>query len=94
MLVALFCFDKPNSVELRMKVRPTHLAWIESTGVELVFAGPMLNEQGEGPHGSIFVGEFESLAAAEAFAKADPYAQNGLFERVVIKRTRQVYPQK
>ena len=27
-------------------------------------------------------------------AKADPYAQNGLFERVIIKRTRQVYPQK
>ena len=32
--------------------------------------------------------------AAEAFSKADPYAQNNLFERVVIKRTRQVYPQK
>ena len=94
MLVALLCFDKPNSVELRMKLRPTHLAWIESTGVQMAYAGPMLNEQGECPHGSIIVGEFESLAAAEAFSKADPYAQNGLFERVIIKRTRQVYPQK
>jgi hypothetical protein len=92
MLVALMCFDKPNSVDLRMKLRPEHLAWIDATGVKFAFAGPMLNEKGEGSHGSVIVGEFESLEAAEAFSKADPYRQNGLFERVVIKRTFQVYP--
>lgn len=94
MLIAILCFDKPNSVDLRMKIRPTHLQWLEGESGRLLYAGPMLDDSGEGPHGSIYVGEFENLEAAQAFTKADPYTQNNLFERVIIKRTRQVYPAK
>ena len=92
MLIALMCFDKPDHVDLRVKLRPAHLDWIEKTGVRLAFAGPMLSDDTQTSHGSIIVGDFPDLDAARAFSKADPYAQCGLFEKVVIHPTRQVYP--
>ena len=91
MLVALLCYDKPNHVDLRMKLRPTHLQWIEDSGVKLAYAGPMLAEDGQTSQGSIIVGDFPSYEAAEAFSKDDPYAKGGLFDRVEIIRTRKVY---
>ena len=32
MLFALLCTDKPNSLDLRMSVRPDHLKYLESLG--------------------------------------------------------------
>ena len=92
MLVSLLCFDKPNHVDLRMKLRPTHLDWIEKTGVKMVFAGPMLADDGATSHGSIIVGEFASLDDARAFSENDPYAKGGLFDRVLVQPTKQVFP--
>lgn len=92
MLVSLLCFDKPDHVDLRMKLRPSHLEWIEQTGVKMVFAGPMLADDGGSPHGSIIVGEFASLDDARTFSQNDPYAKGGLFERVLIQPTKQVFP--
>ena len=92
MLIALMCFDKPNHVDLRVKLRPAHLAWIEKTGVQLRFAGPMLSSDSSTSHGSIIVGEFATLDDAKTFSKNDPYAIGGLFDSVVIHPTRQVYP--
>ncbi len=34
---------------------------------------------------SLIVAEFDDLAAAQAWAATDPYAQAGLFESVVIR---------
>ena len=57
MLVSLLCFDKPNHVDLRMKLRPTHLEWIEKTGV---------NFRLELPHVAFHrhVGEFKDVHAS------------------------------
>ena len=92
MLVSLLCFDKPGHVDLRLKLRPTHLEWIEKTGVKMTYAGPMLSDDGASPHGSIIIGDFATLEDAHTFAKNDPYAQNGLFEKVLVQPTRQVFP--
>ena len=40
MLFALLCTDKPDSVDLRMAVRPDHLKYLESLGTSLKAAGP------------------------------------------------------
>lgn len=92
MLVSLLCFDKPNHVDLRLSLRPTHLDWIERTGVKMAFAGPMLADDGATPRGSIIIGEFATLDDARAFAENDPYAKGGLFERVLVQPTKQVFP--
>ena len=92
MLATIICYDKPNHLDLRMKTRPTHLAYIENSNVKLIYAGPLLTDDGESPIGSLFVGEFESLDAARTFNKNDPYALAGLFEKIVVHPTRKVFP--
>ncbi|MCB2108550.1 MAG: YciI family protein [Rhodobacteraceae bacterium] len=92
MLVTIIAFDKPDSVELRMKTRPAHIEWIEKENLKSVFIGPLLSDDGQTPIGSLFVFDAPSLADARALASRDPYAQAGLFERTIIQPARQVYP--
>jgi len=84
MLFALLCTDKPASVDLRMKVRPDHLAYLESLGNALKAAGPFTTDDGQ-PTGSLVVVEAADRAAAKVIADADPYARAGLFANVEIK---------
>ena len=92
MLVMWLCFDKPNSVELRMKTRPAHLEWIEKTNMKFVFAGPILTDDGQTLVGSVIIADHESLEAARALQKEDPYQKEGLFERVIVQPSRQMFP--
>lgn len=80
-LFALYCVDKPNSLELRMATREAHLAYLKDFDVKV--AGPMLDEAGA-MAGSILIVEAPDLAAAQAFGENDPYAQAGLFESVRV----------
>jgi uncharacterized protein YciI len=84
MLFALICTDKPGSVELRMKVRPDHLAFLESLGSAVKGAGPFTDDAGS-PTGSLILVDAEDRAAAEAVAARDPYATAGLFSSVEIR---------
>ena len=87
MLYALLCTDKPNSLDLRMKVRPEHLTFLDSLGDDCKFAGPFLDEAGN-PNGSLVVVKAASLADAKAIGTRDPYAIEGLFASVEVKAWR------
>ncbi len=84
MLFALICTDKPESVELRMKVRPDHLAFLEGLGSAMKGAGPFTDDAGN-PTGSLILVEAENRSAAETLAARDPYAKAGLFSSVEIR---------
>ncbi len=84
MLFALICTDKPDSLDLRMRVRPDHLKHLESLGSALKAAGPFTTDEGS-PTGSLVIIEAADRAAAQAIADADPYAKAGLFASVDIK---------
>ena len=84
MLYCLLCTDKPNSVDLRLKVRPDHLAYLSSLGSKMKSAGPFLDDAG-GPTGSLVIIEAADRSEAEKMAAADPYALAGLFASVEIK---------
>jgi uncharacterized protein len=84
MLFALICTDKPNSVDLRMQVRPDHLAFLEKLGAATKAAGPFVGDDGK-PTGSLVIIEAETLDAAKAIAVDDPYAKAGLFASVDIR---------
>ena len=84
MLFAMICTDKPASVDLRMKVRPDHLAFLDGLGSAVKGAGPFTDEAGS-PTGSLIIIEAENHASAEAIAARDPYAKAGLFAKVEIK---------
>ena len=92
MLYSLYCTDKPGSLEVRLGNRPAHLAYLEGLGDRLITAGPLLADDGQTPCGSLVIIEGADKADAEAVAAGDPYAAAGLFESVVIRPWRRVFP--
>jgi uncharacterized protein YciI len=63
----------------------------------VVLAGPFpaIDSPDPGPAGmtgSLIVGEFESLEAAQAWIDADPYVTEGVFARVTVRPFKQVVP--
>lgn len=93
MLFAIVNLDKPGGLDLRMKTRETHRAYLEEAGKALVLAGPLIADDGETMIGSLLIYEAESLDAARAFAAGDPYAKAGLFASSEVRHWRQSFPQ-
>jgi uncharacterized protein YciI len=87
MTFVLICQDKPDHLQTRIDTRAAHLDHIESSGI-VMMAGPFL-EDGR-MCGSIIVLDTPDRAAAEAWAKSDPYALAGLFDRVEIREWKKV----
>lgn len=99
MLFAIISEDVPDSLPLRQKARPDHLARLEQLNAQnrLVLAGPhpLLSSEGSsapGFSGSLVVAEFESEQAARVWAETDPYVAVGVYQQVVIKPFTQVLP--
>ncbi len=99
MLYAIICEDVDNSLPLRQRARPAHLARIQQLVDEgrLLVAGPHpaldTGDPGEaGFTGSLIIAEFDSLEAATAWADSDPYVDAGVFRRVVVKPYKRVLP--
>lgn len=99
MLYAMIGEDVPDSLELRQKVRPAHLARIEALQAEgrLILAGPFpaTDSTDPGPagfSGSLIVADFGSLAEAEAWFRADPYVEHGVFHSTTVRPFKQVFP--
>jgi uncharacterized protein YciI len=84
------CVDKPDSLELRMATRPSHLDYLKANIARLVLVGPVLDGEGK-PRGSLYVVDVADRAEAEALAANDPYAKAGLFESVVVRPLRVVF---
>lgn len=99
MLYAIISEDVENSLDKRKGARPAHLERVEALKAagRLVVAGPHPAVDNDDPGdagftGSLIVAEFESLAAARAWADADPYVSAGVYANVVVKPFRQVLP--
>ncbi len=88
MRVALICHDKPGHLQTRLDNRAAHLAHIADTGV-VEMAGPFLSPEGV-MTGSLVVLNVETLAQANDWAEADPYAKAGLFAEVTIREWKKV----
>ncbi|MDX5373419.1 MAG: YciI family protein [Pseudomonadaceae bacterium] len=98
MLYAIIASDAPESLDKRLAARPDHLARLEQLKAEgrLVLAGPhpAIDSPDPGPagfSGSLIVAEFESLAAAQTWADADPYRAAGVYASVVVKPFKRVF---
>lgn len=99
MLYAIVGQDVPNSLKSRLASRPAHLARLtelEAAG-RMILAGPFpaIDSPDPGPagfSGSLIVAEFDSLAAAQAWADADPYVAAGVYDHVTVRPFRQVFP--
>lgn len=85
--------DGPRGAELRKTVREKHLAHIEALDAEgrVVFAGPLRDDAGA-PCGSLIVMQAEDLSSARQIAEGDPYLVEGVFDRVDVHESLQVFP--
>ncbi len=88
MRVALICTDKPDHLQIRLDNRGAHLEHIQSSGI-VEMAGPFLCPAGQ-MIGSLVVVSVDTMAQAEAWAVADPYAKAGLFASVTLKEWKKV----
>jgi uncharacterized protein YciI len=99
-LYAIISEDAEASLEKRMSVRPAHIKRLQALQDEgrLVLAGPHPaidcdNPGAAGFTGSLVVAEFDSLQAAEQWAKVDPYQDAGVYSKVTVKPFKKVFPQ-
>ncbi|MEN9501600.1 MAG: hypothetical protein RI964_885 [Pseudomonadota bacterium] len=99
MLYVIIGEDADNSLEQRLAARPAHLERLQALQAagRLLVAGPNpaidANDPGAaGFTGSVIIAEFESLAAAQAWADADPYRAVGVYQRVTVKPFKKVLP--
>lgn len=88
MRFALMTRDKPGALQIRLDTRTAHLDYIKTTGV-VEMAGPFLDEAGQ-MCGSLIILDVADMAAAQAWADNDPYAQAGLFATVTLSAWKKV----
>jgi uncharacterized protein YciI len=82
MLIALMARDKAGALQTRLDNREAHIAYLKETGV-VAQAGPLLDDNGD-MCGSLVILDVDDMAAAQAWAAADPYAKAGLFETATL----------
>ncbi len=99
MLYAIISEDQADSLPRRLEARPAHLARLKALRDEgrLILAGPHPAVDSEDPgqagfSGSLVVAEFADLAAAEAWANADPYMAANVYAKVTVKPFKKVLP--
>ena len=99
MWYAIISEDITNSLEKRKQARPAHLERLHQLKEDgrLLIAGPHPAIDSEDPgeagfSGSLVVAEFDSLAAAQQWADADPYMAAGVYKQVPVKPFKKVLP--
>jgi uncharacterized protein YciI len=99
MLYVIIGEDLPGTLAQRLAARPAHVERLQGLQVagRLILAGPCpaIDSPDPGPagfSGSVIVAEFASLAAAQAWADADPYVAAGVYGTVTVKPFKKVLP--
>jgi uncharacterized protein YciI len=96
---AIHALDHPGSLDARLAARPAHVARLHQLrdAGRLLLAGPFpaIDSEDPGPagfSGSLIVAEFTDLAAAQAWADADPYIAAGVYREVAVRPFRKTLP--
>lgn len=99
MYYAIIAQDVDDSLPIRRKVRPEHLARVQALVDDgrVLAAGPHPAIDSEDPGdagftGSLIIADFDSLEDARRWADEDPYTIHGVFSRVEVKPFTLVMP--
>ena len=94
MLFAFHLVDRPDSAELRVRVRPEHKAYLALVAERIAFAGPLLADDGQTMLGSLLVIDFADRDAALAWQRDEPFTRAGLYASSQLNAFRNLWPQK
>lgn len=99
MWYAIISEDVDNSLELRAKARPAHVARLTELADQgrVLIAGPNPAVDAEDPGvagytGSLVIVDFPALEEAKIWAEADPYVDAGVYRNVSVKPFKLVLP--
>jgi len=76
--------DIEDGFALRAATRPQHLAFWQSVPIEILLAGPLLDESSGDPKGSMLVVEASDIEAVRSVAESDPYFLAGVFSSLEV----------
>jgi uncharacterized protein len=93
-MYTIVCFDRPDSASLRDAHRAAHQEFLKANAEKIIFGGPLKNSLDGASTGALIVVNCATRKEAEAFIGADPYHRNGVYESVVVRVFKQVFPQK
>ena len=94
MLFAFILIDKPNSAELRQRMRPEHKAYLATMADRMAFAGPFTHDDGTTMLGSLLVIDFPDRGAAHAWLAEEPFTKAGLYGSTSVQAFVNLWPQK
>lgn len=83
--------DKPGQGKLRADTRAVHLDYLAANKDKLLAAGALIEDDGTGGSGSLYIVDTEDRKEAERFLAGDPFSQVGLFGTVTITRWRKAF---
>lgn len=83
--------DKPDSSDLRIRVRPQHLVHMTANVKRILGAFAQTDDADTTVTGGVIVLDTEDRAEAERFVADDPFTKAGLFESVTISRCRKAF---
>jgi len=99
MWYAIVALDHAESLARRLQARPAHVQRLNDLQAQgrLLLAGPFpaIDSEDPGPagfSGSLIVAEFTDLAAAQAWADADPFVAAGVYRDVSVRPFRKTLP--
>ncbi|GJL82996.1 MAG: hypothetical protein DHS20C01_26300 [marine bacterium B5-7] len=99
MYYVIYGTDRPDSLADRLAARTDHLSRLKVLDAEgrLLIAGPFPAVDSQDPGdagftGSLIVANFDSLDAAREWANDDPYVKAEVYQDVMVKPFKQVFP--
>lgn len=84
-------WDKEGAHDLRLKIRPIHLDYLETIGHMLLACGAKTSDDESMATGGLYVVDVETRAEAETLIENDPFFKADLFREVVVTRWRKAY---
>ena len=82
MLFAIHALDFTGVLPVRLADYDAHKAFLSDTvrfGVKIVISGPLVSDDGEKMIGSLFLVEAPDRDEVEAFNRADPFTEAGIW---------------
>ncbi|MCJ8323915.1 MAG: YciI family protein [Rhizobiales bacterium] len=84
MYFAVSCYDKDDSLALRMATREAHLAFVAKNRSQFILVGPLLSDD-EQMIGSHLIIEANDRTALDNLLASDPYSEAKLFAKTTVK---------
>ncbi len=94
MIYAITLIDRPQSAELRQRVRPVHKEYLAQIADRMAFAGPLMADDGTTMIGSLLAIDFESREAANDWLAEEPFTKAGLYASSSVYPFVNLWPQK